>query len=138
MPAIPKSRASHAQPEVASGSMLDVMATLNPSRLADYVKAVLDDIDRCAAGCAIAGLGMDQAEMLDQIHTLKNALVPLGSQELLKACERLRSDTCRGVNHVLIERRYQAVAHAAVRLVRTLGDTIPKSTEGLTADGRQR
>ncbi|WAT14856.1 hypothetical protein [Xanthomonas fragariae] len=110
--------------------MLDVMATLNPIRMTDYVKAVLGDIDRCAAGCTIAAPGTDQAEILDQIHTLKNALVPLGSQELLKACERLRSDTCHGVDRVLIERRYQAVAHAAARLVRKFGETIPKTQRG--------
>lgn len=116
-------RASHAQPQVEPGSTLDAMATLNPSSFANYTAAVLGEIRRCIDQCSIAAPGTSEQDMLEQIHALKNALATTGSGELLQACEQLRADTCLGVDRIIIDRRYRAVANAAAKLVKNFGET---------------
>lgn len=125
-PAGQEGRAPHTQPQVEPGSTLDAMAALNPASVASYTDAVLGEIGRCIERCSIAAPGADESEILEQIHALKNALAPTGSPELLKACEQLRKDTCHGVDRVMIERRYKAVANAAAKLVRNFGETTTK------------
>lgn len=120
-------RASHAQPQVEPGSTLDAMATLNPGSIAGYAQAVLEEIERCVGACTIAAPGVNEPEIFEQIHALKNALASTGSAQLLEACEQLRSDTCNGVDRVMIERRFKAVANAAAKLVRNFGETNAKA-----------
>ncbi|KAB7772549.1 hypothetical protein CKY51_00075 [Xanthomonas maliensis] len=116
--------ASHAQPRVEPGSMLDLVTTLDPNGSADYLDALRREIDRCMQECTIAVPAADQTTMVNQIHTLKNTLVPFGSQELLRACEQLRSDVLQGVDRDIIARRFQAVASAAAALARSFAQTL--------------
>ncbi|CTP83212.1 hypothetical protein [Xanthomonas graminis] len=118
---------SHAQPRVQPGSMLDLMLSLNSDRVPDYVAAVLGEIERCIGTCTIQVPDTSEESILDQIHALKNALAPSGAAQLLQACERLRSDVCHGVDRIVVARRYQAVANAALKLVKGFRETLAEA-----------
>lgn len=128
--------ASHAQPRVQPGSMLDLMLSLNSDSVPDYVAAVLGEIERCIGTCTIQVPDTSEESILDQIHALKNALAPSGAAQLLQACERLRSDVCHGVDRIVVARRYQAVANAALKLVTGFRETLGRSTGGVSRYAR--
>ncbi|CTP93093.1 hypothetical protein [Xanthomonas graminis] len=118
---------SHAQPRVQPGSMLDLMLSINSDSVPNYVAAVLGEIERCIGTCTIQVPDTSEENILDQIHALKNALAPSGAAQLLQACERLRSEVCHGADRIVVARRYQAVANAALKLVKGFRETLAEA-----------
>ncbi|UYC11870.1 hypothetical protein [Xanthomonas sp. CFBP 8445] len=113
-----EARAMCEQPQVESGSTLDFMlSTLSGEAAAAYVHAVISDIEACAEEGYCSARGAGKEDLLERVHALKNAIAPIGSRQLLAACEQLRLDACHGTDRALLERRLQAVARAAVQLI---------------------
>ncbi|MCC4589636.1 hypothetical protein LL974_00655 [Xanthomonas campestris pv. cannae] len=113
-----ESRATCEQPQVESGSTLDFMlSTLSGEAAAAYVHAVISDIEACTEEGRVSAQGAGKEDLLERVHALKNAIAPIGSRQLLAACEQLRLDACHGTDRALLERRFQAVARAAVQLI---------------------
>ncbi|MXV34044.1 hypothetical protein DYQ91_14300 [Xanthomonas sp. LMG 8989] len=109
---------SYEQPQVEAGSTLDFMlSTLSREAAAAYVHAVVSDIEACVAESRATAQDVGPENLLERIHALKNAIAPIGSQQLRMACEQLRLDACHGADRAPLERRFEAVARAAVKLI---------------------
>ncbi|MCC4604055.1 hypothetical protein [Xanthomonas campestris] len=120
----PATRA-YAQPRIEAGSTLHTMAGLDPTEAAAFADAFAAEIDRAIAQCTLGDAASSQTQALEQIHSLKNTISLTGSQELLKACDQLRSEVERDAFGDTLAQRFTAVATAAGLLVRQYRRTLP-------------
>ncbi|MCC8539274.1 hypothetical protein ACDH70_16195 [Xanthomonas axonopodis pv. poinsettiicola] len=121
--AMPAARA-YAQPRIEAGSTLHTMACLDPIEAAAFADAFAAEIDRAIAQCTLGDADSSQAQALEQIHSLKNTVSLTGSQELLRACDQLRSEVERNAVSDTLAHRFTAVATAAGLLVRQYRRTL--------------
>ena len=122
--------ASYGQPQVEPGSTLDTIAALNPSTALAYADAVACEIKQAIAACTIIDPATTTVQILEQIHSLKNAIVPTGSGKLLKDCEQLRIDASRNAPRSALTQGFKAVASAATLLVRSYRRTLSRDALG--------
>ena len=116
------------QPRVEPGSTLDTIAALNPATALAYAETVACEIKQAIATCTISDPETTTLQILEQIHSLKNAIAPTGSRELLKDCEQLRLDSSRCIPRPALAQGFKAVASAATLLVRNYRRTLPRDT----------
>jgi hypothetical protein len=124
---------ANAQPRIEPGSTLDTMASLNPVSAAIYADTVAGEIRQAITACTIGNPATTTAQVLEQIHGLKNAIAPTGSTVLLKACEQLRIEASRNQHRAAVAQRYKAVASATALLLRNYRRTL--SNSGIGAHG---
>lgn len=113
---------------IEPGSTLDTIAALNPSKALAYADAVACDIKQAIANCTIGDEGTTNPQILEQIHNLKNAVAPTGSQDLLKCCEELRLDASRDAPRSAQAQRFMAVAGASTLLLRNYRRALSRDT----------
>lgn len=127
----------HELPRVEPGSALDTIADLNPSTALTYADVVAGEIKQAISDCTISDSATTTLQVLEQIHGLKNAIAPTGSQVLLKRCEQLRLDASHSVSRALLVQDFQSVASAATLLLRNFRRSLSKEVAGveLSSDG---
>ena len=113
-------------PRIEPGSALETIAALNPSTAITYADAVANEIKQAIAACTIEDPATTTLQLLEQIHSLKNAIAPTGSRELLKGCEQLRLDASHSVPRSVLAQDFIAVASAATLLVRNFRRTLSR------------
>lgn len=111
-------RASTAAPQVDPDSALALMISMSSDDAANYIAAVKAEIRECIEDCRLGDPALPLAHIHEQMHRLKNAIAPLGSQELLHACEQLRLDAIGAIGRPNLAARYKAIALAALHAVR--------------------
>ncbi|MDO0860595.1 hypothetical protein VDS34_17985 [Xanthomonas campestris pv. campestris] len=119
----------YGQPKVEPGSTLDTMASLGANGAVEYAGAVVAEIDQIVSACTLANAATPVESVLEQIHGLKNALAPIGSAELLAACEQLRRDASRA-DRISLELRFKALAKAAAILVKDFQSNVQTHNQG--------
>lgn len=124
-------------PRVEPGSALDTIADLNPSTALTYADIVVGEIKQAISACTISDSTTTTLQVLEQIHGLKNAIAPTGSQVLLKRCEQLRLDASHSVHRASLVQDFQSVASAATLLVRNFRSALSREVVGLelSSDG---
>jgi hypothetical protein len=135
---VPESREEDAyeMPRVEPGSALDTIAALNPSTAMTYVDTVAVEIRQVIDICTISDRETTALQMLEQIHSLKNAIAPTGSRVLLRRCEQLRLDASHSVSRSAVAQDFKSVASAATLLLRNYRRTLSRDASGpkLSAD----
>jgi hypothetical protein len=109
---------SCAQPKVEPGSMLTTMVALGPAKASAYLNALVEEVQDCMDGCEFSRPTSRMSEVREHIHALKNVLAPIGSRELLGACDQLGRDAYAGTDLVTLERRYKAIAKVGMKLIK--------------------
>lgn len=112
------SGAKHGQPQIEPGSTLDTMVALNASAALTYLDVVANEIKQAIGANKIVDPETTTTQVLEQIHSLKNAIAPTGSRKLLKDCEQLRLDAIRCIPRAELAQGYKAVGSAAILLLR--------------------
>lgn len=105
---------SSATPRVGQGSILAVVAAVSPDDAVMYIASVEAEIRDCIDNYRLSDAAVLSAFTHEQIHRLKNSIAPIGSPELLHACEQLKLDAANGTGPSRFEQSYIAVAHAAL------------------------
>jgi hypothetical protein len=117
-------------PRIEPGSALETIAVLNPSTAITYADAVASEIKQAIATCTIEDPETTTVQLLEQIHSLKNAIAPTGSRELLKGCEQLRLDASHSVPRSVLAQDFMTVASAATLLVRNFRHALSRDAKG--------
>jgi hypothetical protein len=117
-------------PRIEPGSALETIAALNPSTAIAYADAVAGEIKKAIAACTIEDPATTTVQLLEQIHSLKNAIAPTGSRELLKGCEQLRLDASHSIPRSFLAQDFIAVASAGTLLIRNFRRTLSRDAAG--------
>ncbi|MGH8156628.1 MAG: hypothetical protein ACREPQ_00780 [Rhodanobacter sp.] len=102
---------------ITPGSQLDTLARLNPGACNQYAQVLLKDLDRAMVKCPLGEPSTSLAERFEQIHALKNVVIPTGSTSLLAACATLQTYATRAVRPEDLQGGFNAIAQATRRLI---------------------
>ncbi len=103
---------------VEVGSQLAIMAQVNRVACIRYANALLAELEGALiAGTKDAVTGSPVAAF-EQIHALKNLVIPTGSQPLLSACTALHARAAWSRHRVEVAADFTAIAEATLNLVR--------------------
>jgi len=130
-----RAEAANELPRVEPGSSLDTIAALNPSTALTYADTIAGEIKQAIDVCTIGDTATNVLQMLEQIHSLKNAIAPTGSHVLLKRCEQLRLDASHSVSRSALAQDFKSVASAATLLVRNYRRTLSRDATGSGLSG---
>lgn len=108
-------KSSFDQPKIARGSIIHFMMDTDQPSLKNFLKIIISQISFCIDD---SNFDESPASINEKIHELKNALVPIGSIELLEACDQLRLESTDTINIGLLEKRYKSIAEAGLKLVK--------------------
>jgi hypothetical protein len=103
--------------KVEPGSQLDTMARLSPAARVRYVDALLKELDDAIASCTISHASTSADDAYEQIHALKNAVIPTGCQALLAACHQLQTSACETACRGDLEAGFIGIARNTRRLI---------------------
>lgn len=110
-------RVSTAAPKVKPDSTLAVVVSMSSDGAVVYIAAVEKEIQACIDACRLGEATLPLALVHEQIHRLKNSIAPMGSPELLYACEQLRLEAAGATGGKVLAARYKAIAFAALHAV---------------------
>lgn len=98
-------------------SQLDTLAHLNPAAGIQYADSLVKELEQAIARCTIDDAMASVAAGFEQIHTLKNMVIPTGSEALLDACAKLKASAGSMVHGAELRASYTAIAQAAQRVI---------------------
>lgn len=130
-----RAEAANELPRVEPGSALDTISVLNPSTALTYADTIAGEIKQAIEDCTISDPATTALQILEQIHSLKNAIAPTGSRVLLKRCEQLRLDASHSVLRSILAQDFRSVASAATLLVRNYRRTLSRDATELGLSG---
>lgn len=102
---------------IGDTSQLVTLAQINPQACARYAQQLVDDLNRSLASCRLGDSGLSLEQRYEQIHSLKNLVIPTGSPPLLDACAGLQRRAMGGAHDPTLRSTFEQIAKQARDLV---------------------
>jgi len=103
--------------DVELDSPLATMAQLNRAACIRYADALLSELEGVLATCTNDDATASSVAMFEQIHALKNLVIPTGCQRLLAACTDLHASAAWSRHRVEVNADFMELAQATRDLI---------------------
>ncbi|ODT95117.1 MAG: hypothetical protein BGO50_01860 [Rhodanobacter sp. 67-28] len=102
---------------VLPDSQLDTLANLNRAAGIQYADSLVKELEQAIVRCTIDDAMTPVAAGFEQIHALKNMVIPTGSEALLDACAKLKASAGSMAHGAELRATFTAIAQAAQRVI---------------------